>query len=94
MDPAECRSSSQAISRARSLAAKKAGAVAFSRTGDPNIGEFADAVVLFSVGEGRNSGRLMRHLVPIAHVDLWLLGGVRAGRAWIDFDKMANLPSA
>ncbi len=51
MDPAECQSSSQAISRARSLAASKAGAVAFSRTGDPNIGEFTDAVVLFSAGE-------------------------------------------
>jgi hypothetical protein len=51
MDPAECQSSTQAISRARSLAASKAGAVAFSRTGDPNIGEFADAVVLFSAGD-------------------------------------------
>ena len=51
MDPAECQSSTQAISRARSLAAKKAGAVAFSRTGDPNIGEFSDAVVLFSAGD-------------------------------------------
>jgi hypothetical protein len=37
--------------RARSLAATKAGAVAFSRTGDPNMGEFADAVVLFTAGE-------------------------------------------
>jgi hypothetical protein len=51
MDPAECQSSSQAISRARSLAASKAGALAFSRTGDPMLGEFSDAVVLFSAGE-------------------------------------------
>jgi hypothetical protein len=36
MDPVEAQFSTQAISRARSLAAKKAGAVAFSRTGDPN----------------------------------------------------------
>lgn len=51
MDPAECQSSTQAISRARSLAASKAGAVAFSRTGDPNLGEFSDAVVLFTSGD-------------------------------------------
>ena len=51
MDAVEAQSSSAAIARARSLAATKAGAVAFSRTGDPNIGEFADAVVLFKAGE-------------------------------------------
>lgn len=51
LDPVECQSSTQAISRARSLAATKAGAVAFSRTGDPNLGEFSDAVVLFIVGD-------------------------------------------
>ena len=51
LDPVEAQSSSQAVSRARSLAATKAGVVAFSRTGDPNIGEFADAVVLFQAGE-------------------------------------------
>lgn len=51
MDPAECQSSTQAISRARLLAASKAGAVAFSRTGDPELGEFADAVVLWQGGE-------------------------------------------
>jgi hypothetical protein len=28
-----------------------AGAIAFSRTGDPDVGEFADAVVLFQAGE-------------------------------------------
>jgi hypothetical protein len=38
MDPVEVQSSTQAISRARSLAATKAGAVAFSRTGDPENG--------------------------------------------------------
>jgi hypothetical protein len=51
MDPMEAQSSSAAIARARSLAATKAGAIAFSRTGDPNIGEFADAVVLFKAGD-------------------------------------------
>jgi hypothetical protein len=30
---------------------EKAGAVAFSRTGDPEIGEWADAVVIARVGE-------------------------------------------
>jgi hypothetical protein len=51
LDPVESQSSTQAISRARSLAGTKAGAVAFSRTGDPDIGEFADAVVLFKTGD-------------------------------------------
>ena len=51
LDPVESQSSTQAISRARALATVKAGAVAFSRTGDPDIGEFADAVVLFKVGD-------------------------------------------
>jgi hypothetical protein len=47
----ESQSSSAAGARARSLAATKAGAIAFARTGDPNIGEFADAVVLFKAGD-------------------------------------------
>ena len=47
----EMPSSVAAISRARSLSATKAGAIAFSRTGDPMLGEFADAVVLFGAGE-------------------------------------------
>jgi hypothetical protein len=39
------------VARARAFAVTKAGAIALSRTGDPNIGEFADAVVLFKAGE-------------------------------------------
>jgi hypothetical protein len=51
IDPMESQSSTQAVSRARSLAVTKAGAIAFSRTGDPELGEFADAVILFTAGE-------------------------------------------
>ena len=51
MDPIESPSAHAAVARARTLATTKAGAVAFSRTGDPNIGEFAEAVVLFTAGE-------------------------------------------
>jgi len=40
-----------ATSRARSLADSKAGVIAFARSGDPDIGEFADAEVLFKAGE-------------------------------------------
>ncbi len=36
---------------ARALALTHAGAVAFSRTGDPSTGEFQDAVVLAQFGE-------------------------------------------
>jgi hypothetical protein len=49
--PTEMPSANAATSRARSLSATKAGAIAFSRTGDPMLGEFADAVVLFKAGE-------------------------------------------
>ena len=51
LEPMESQSSSSAVARARSLAATKAGAIAFSSTGDPNVGEFADAVVLFKAGD-------------------------------------------
>jgi hypothetical protein len=51
LEPMEAHSASLAISRAKALAASKAGAVAFSRTGDPNLGEFADAVVLWQGGD-------------------------------------------
>jgi len=51
LEPMESQTSTAAVSRARALAATKAGAVAFSRTGDPEIGEFHDAVILLSLGE-------------------------------------------
>lgn len=47
----ERQTSTAAIKAAESLARTSAGAVAFSRTGDPQIGEFADAVVLRTFGE-------------------------------------------
>ena len=37
--------------RARALALEHAGALAFSRTGDPTTGEFQDAVILSQFGE-------------------------------------------
>jgi hypothetical protein len=37
--------------RARTLALEHAGAVAFSRTGDPTTGEFQEAVILAQFGE-------------------------------------------
>ena len=51
LEPMESRTPAAAISRARSLASSKAGAIAFSRSGDPDLGDFADAVVLFRDGE-------------------------------------------
>jgi hypothetical protein len=49
----ECTSANAAIMRAESLSRKEEniGAVAFSRTGDPSLGEFADAVLLRAFGE-------------------------------------------
>jgi len=48
----ECQSSSGALRRAEILskAAGSVGAVAFSRTGDPLIGEFSDARLLKTFG--------------------------------------------
>jgi hypothetical protein len=52
-DPKEARSSEQAIRMADSLAKREGhcGAIAFSRTGDPALGDFEDAVILKTVGE-------------------------------------------
>lgn len=47
----ECQSSAAAAARARALAITKAGAVAFFRTGDPQVGEWAEAVLLTRAGE-------------------------------------------
>ena len=49
----ECQSSSAALRRAELLsrAAGSIGAVAFSRTGDPMIGEFSDAQLLKKFGD-------------------------------------------
>ena len=52
-DPKEARSSDQAMRMAASLARIEGhcGAIAFSRTGDPALGDFEDAVILKTVGE-------------------------------------------
>ena len=47
----EAPSEHSAVSRARVLVGRKVGAVAFSRTGDPAIGAFEDAVILGRYGE-------------------------------------------
>jgi hypothetical protein len=52
-DPKEARSADQAIRMASSLSTEEGhcGAMAFSRTGDPALGEFEDAVILKTIGE-------------------------------------------
>lgn len=49
----ECPSGAAAIRRAQAMSRDEAnaGAVAFSRSGDPNLGDFDDAVILKSFGE-------------------------------------------
>lgn len=49
----ECPSGAAAIRRAEAMSANQAnvGAVAFSRSGDPNLGEFDDAVILKAFGQ-------------------------------------------
>ena len=52
----ECTSANAAVMRAESLARKPdyVGAVAFSRTGDPAMGEFSDAVLIRKFGDVPN----------------------------------------
>jgi hypothetical protein len=52
-EPKEARSADEAIRTAKSLASSegRCGAIAFSRTGDPAMGDFEDAVVLVAIGE-------------------------------------------
>jgi len=50
-DGQEAPSAIAAQRRALALVGKKAGAIAFSRSGDPAIGEFDDAIVLGRYGE-------------------------------------------
>ena len=47
----EAPSEHSAMSRARAMIGRKAGAVAFSRMGDPAIGDFEDAMILGRYGE-------------------------------------------
>jgi hypothetical protein len=49
----ECPSGPAAVRRAHAMSCdtSNAGAVAFSRSGDPNLGEFEDAVILKAFGE-------------------------------------------
>lgn len=47
----EAQSAFSAQRRAQAMVGKKAGAVAFSRTGDPAVGEFEDAVILGRYGD-------------------------------------------
>lgn len=49
----ECSNGAAAIRRAQVMSCDEVnvGAVAFSRSGDPNLGEFEDAVILKSFGE-------------------------------------------
>src|SRR5260370_3009671 len=66
----EAPNASIAGRRARTLAETHAGAMAFSRTGDPAIGKFADAVTIATVGEaapgalGDSPAKVLRDTQP------------------------------
>jgi hypothetical protein len=49
----ECQSEGAAIRRAEGMSRNPAnvGAIAFKRSGDPNVGEFSDVVLLKSFGD-------------------------------------------
>ncbi len=50
LEPAEAPNAETARRRARLAADKHGGAVAFSRTGDPNTGDFQDAKMIAAFG--------------------------------------------
>jgi hypothetical protein len=49
--PVQAQSADQALRRAERLAKEQGGAIAFSRKGDPEFGDFEDAVLLGRFGE-------------------------------------------
>ncbi|MDR6953767.1 hypothetical protein J2X65_003130 [Ancylobacter sp. 3268] len=51
LEPIEAQSATSAASKALVLSRRNAGAVAFSRTGDPSQGEFEPAVVIARYGD-------------------------------------------
>jgi hypothetical protein len=50
-EPVECESAEAAVAMAEYLAGQFLGAIAFTRSGDPDTGVFADAIVLAKFGE-------------------------------------------
>ncbi|MGF3025581.1 hypothetical protein ACQVP2_22485 [Methylobacterium aquaticum] len=50
-EPIEVRSETAAIRTAERLVGTRAIVLAFARTGDPNTGEFDDAVIIYNKGE-------------------------------------------
>ena len=51
LEPIETQSDEAARRKAHAAADKHGGAIAFSRTGDPNTGNFSDAEILATYGE-------------------------------------------
>ncbi len=51
LEPMEAPNGESARGRAQAAATKHVGAIAFSRTGDPNTGEFRDATIIATYGE-------------------------------------------
>ena len=51
LEPMEASNRERARRRAQAAATKHAGAIAFSRTGNPNTGEFGDATISATYGE-------------------------------------------
>jgi hypothetical protein len=51
--PVECGNANSAVNRARSMSTKpgNSGALAFKRSGNPNIGEFKDGEILATFGD-------------------------------------------
>ena len=50
-EPMEAPNAESARRRASAVAARHAGTIAFSRTGDPNTGDFGEAQVIATFGE-------------------------------------------
>ena len=87
----ECQSEGTAIRRAEGMSRDpvNAGAVAFKRAGDPNVGEFSDAVVLKKFGDILLNATTFRFdgsdLMP---------GSVGAGTFWTGMVDFVNGASA
>ena len=65
-DAVEAASPAAAVGRARQIASRKVGAIAFSRSGDPDLGEYSDAVILARFGETPAEIELPVSLQPLS----------------------------
>lgn len=88
-EAAECLSANAAVMRAEALSRKPghAGAIAFSRTGDPSSGDFSDARLIRKLRAGRSQHLIRNEIARMR-------GQLRAQERQIQMPQRAGVASA